>query len=118
AVTLLYLDGHLQQATSRGDGVRGSDWLAKARMIQAIPKQLADAPPRVVLQGELYWRLPGHVQALDGGVNARSAVAGALARDVLDADTASHIGLFVWDWPDGPSDMAARLHALARMGLD
>lgn len=117
AVTLLYLDGHLQQATSRGDGVRGTNWLAKARLIDAIPKHIADAPSHVVLQGELYWRLPGHVQAIDGGVNARAAVAGALARDVLDAKTAARIGLFVWDWPDGPADMAARLGTLARMGL-
>ncbi|MGH8157526.1 MAG: NAD-dependent DNA ligase LigB [Rhodanobacter sp.] len=117
AVTLLYLDGQLQQATSRGDGLHGSDWTAIARLIDAIPKQLAHAPVRVVLQGELYWRLPGHVQVNDGGVNARSAVAGALARDTLDRQTAAKIGLFVWDWPTGPADMPARLAGLSAMGL-
>ncbi|EIL92727.1 NAD-dependent DNA ligase LigB [Rhodanobacter spathiphylli] len=117
AVTLLYMDGHLRQATSRGDGLHGSDWLEKARRIEAIPKTLLHAPKRVVLQGELYWRLPGHVQAGDGGANARSAVAGALARDTLDADTAARIGLFVWDWPSGPADMPARLAGLQAMGL-
>lgn len=117
AVTLLYLDGHLQQATSRGDGLHGSDWTALARLIEAIPKQLPHAPARVVLQGELYWRLPRHVQANDGGANARSAVAGALARDSLDAPTAARIGLFVWDWPSGPADMPSRLAGLQAMGL-
>ncbi|WEN15926.1 NAD-dependent DNA ligase LigB [Rhodanobacter sp. AS-Z3] len=117
AVTLLYMDGQLRQATSRGDGLHGSDWLAKAQLIEAIPKQLSHAPARVVLQGELYWRLPGHVQADEGGANARSAVAGALARDVLDADTAAQIGLFVWDWPSGPAGMEARLAGLRAMGL-
>jgi DNA ligase (NAD+) len=117
AVTLLYVDGRLQQASSRGDGVRGSDWTALARVIDAIPKRLSRAPARVVLQGELYWRLPGHVQADDGGANARSAVAGALARGTLDADSAAHIGLFVWDWPSGPTDMPTRLAGLAAMGL-
>lgn len=29
AVTLLYIDGRLIQATSRGDGLRGSDWTAR-----------------------------------------------------------------------------------------
>src|SRR6185312_3961122 len=75
AVTLLYLDGQLRQATSRGDGVHGSDWTAKAMRIEAIPRHLPHAPPRVVLQGELYWRLSGHVQARDGGANARSTLA-------------------------------------------
>ena len=116
AVTLLYLDGRLHQVSSRGDGLHGSDWTASARRIGAIPKQLPHAPPRVVLQGELYWRLPGHVQAHAGGVNARSAVAGALARDQLEDATAARIGLFVWDWPDGPADMLARLAGLQAMG--
>ncbi|MEO5813608.1 MAG: NAD-dependent DNA ligase LigB [Rhodanobacter sp.] len=117
AVTLLYVDGQLEQAISRGDGRHGSDWTAKAARIQAIPQRLPNAPPRVVLQGELYWRIAGHVQARDGGVNARSAVAGALARDQLDQTTAARIGLFVWDWPSGPPDMSARLAGLQSMGL-
>lgn len=117
AVTLLYVDGRLRQASSRGDGLHGSDWTVLAQRIGAIPKQLAHAPPRVVLQGELYWRLPGHVQADAGGVNARSAVAGALARDRLDDAAAARIGLFVWDWPSGPADMPARLAGLQAMGL-
>ncbi len=117
AVTLLYVDGQLRQASSRGDGLRGSDWTAMAQRIAAIPQHLSPAPARVVLQGELYWRLPGHVQADSGGVNARSAVAGALARDRLDDATAARIGLFVWDWPSGPADMSARLAGLQSMGL-
>jgi DNA ligase (NAD+) len=117
AVTLLYVDGQLRQATSRGDGRHGSDWTMLAQSIGAIPKHLPQAPVRVVLQGELYWRVPGHVQADDGGANARSTVAGALARDTLDPDDAAQIGLFVWDWPSGPADMPARLAGLAAMGL-
>jgi len=117
AVTLVYVDGRLQQAISRGDGLHGSDWTGRVRMIRAVPERLPHAPARVVLQGELYWRLTRHVQASEGGVNARSAVAGALARDELDADTAARIGLFVWDWPDGPTGMSARLAGLKAMGL-
>ena len=116
AVTLLYVNGRLRQASSRGDGVQGSDWTALAQRIDAIPKRLSHAPPRAVLQGELYWRLPGHVQADAGGVSARSAVAGAMARDRLDDATAARIGLFVWDWPDGPAAMPARLAGLQAMG--
>jgi len=116
AVTLLYVDGRLRQASSRGDGLHGSDWTGQARRIAAIPRYLPHAPARVVLQGELVWRLPGHVQATDGGLNARSAVAAAMARDEL-GDAAAHIGLFVWDWPSGPPDMPARLAGLQAMGL-
>ncbi len=117
AVTLLYMDGQLISATSRGDGLHGSDWTAKAMIIDAIPKRLPHAPARVVLQGEIYWRIPHHIQASDGGINARSAVAGAMARDTLDAATAARIGLFVWDWPTGPADMPSRLAGMQSMGL-
>lgn len=117
AVTLLYVDGQLRQAVSRGDGVRGSDWTARMATIDAVPAHLPNAPARVVLQGELYWRLPEHVQAHVGGVGARSAVAGALARTRLDSATAQRIGLFVWDWPSGPADMRQRLTGLGAMGL-
>ncbi len=118
AVTLLYVDGQLRKAVSRGDGLHGSDWTAKAAHIESIPRRLTNAPSRVVLQGELYWRIADHVQARDGGVNARSAVAGALARGSMDAATGRHIGLFVWDWPSGPPDMAQRLAGLHAMGLE
>ncbi|HET6431392.1 NAD-dependent DNA ligase LigB [Dyella sp.] len=117
AVTLLYEHGALRQAVSRGDGVHGTDWTHAARQIAAIPPTLPQAPARVVLQGELVWRLPGHVQATDGGSNARSKVAGAMARDTLDAASAARIGLFVWDWPSGPRGMDQRLAGLRAMGL-
>jgi DNA ligase (NAD+) len=116
AVTLLYVDGRLRQASSRGDGLHGSDWTAQAQRIAAIPKQLPHAPARVVLQGELVWRLPGHVQATAGALNARSAVAAAMTREEL-GDAAARIGLFVWDWPSGPPGMPARLAGLQAMGL-
>ena len=117
AVTLLYVNGVLRQAVSRGDGARGEDWTTKAHSIAAVPKQLPNAPPRVVLQGELVWRLEGHMQATQGSVGARSKVAGALARAQLDAATGAQIGLFVWDWPNGPRDMPARLAGLRAFGF-
>jgi DNA ligase (NAD+) len=117
AVTLLYVDGELRSAVSRGDGERGEDWTVTLRRIGAVPKKLARAPHRVVLQGELYWRLADHVQAERGGVGARSKVAGALQRELLDPATAGNIGLFVWDWPDGPAAMQARLEGLRAFGF-
>ncbi len=118
AVTLLYIDGALRAAVSRGDGERGSDWTVQAQRTAAIPKHLPHAPSRVVLQGELVWRLADHVEADDGGVGARAKVAGAMARIKLDAATADRIGLFVWDWPTGPATMPARMAGLAAMGFD
>lgn len=117
AVTLLYIEGELHSAISRGDGLHGTDWTQPVRRIADVPKRLQNAPARVVLQGELVWRLEAHKQASAGGLGARSRVAGALARDHLDAETAAQIALFVWDWPDGPDDMPSRLDGLRTMGF-
>ena len=116
AVTLVYRDGHLQQAISRGDGRSGQDWTGNARKLPALPARLALAG-EVILQGELYWRLEQHVQASQGSAGARSRVAGAMAGSRLDPATAARIGLFVWDWPDGPESMVARLEGLAALGF-
>lgn len=118
AVTLLYVDGRLQLAVSRGDGERGEDWTTKVESIDAVPKKLPDAPPRVVLQGELYWRLIDHVQATHASTGARSRVAGAMARASIDAETAQSIGFFVWEWPDGPASMPERIERLREFGFD
>ncbi|MCF6752859.1 NAD-dependent DNA ligase LigB [Pseudomonas stutzeri] len=116
AVTLVYRDGRLHRAISRGDGRSGQDWTARARQLPAVPAQL---PRRdeVVLQGELYWRQDAHVQARAGSDGARGRVAGALQGKTSAADSTARIGLFVWDWPNGPAGMTERLAGLAAMGF-
>ena len=116
AVTLIYRRGLLQQAISRGDGIRGQDWTASAQKIAAIPQQLTQ-PLDLLVQGELYWRLNQHVQASAGSVNARATVAGLMRRKTLSAEQASGIGLFVWDWPQGPASLPERTATLATLGF-
>lgn len=116
AVTLAYRGGRLQQVISRGDGSTGQDWTARARRIATIPEHLTEYTD-VILQGELYLRRPGHIQASHGGASARSTVAGLMARHDLQVSQARQIGLFVWDWPNGPQDMQRRLDRLERLGF-
>lgn len=116
AVTLVYRQGQLSQLISRGDGQLGQDWSDAARKIPGIVQQLPE-PIDLVLQGELYWRLDDHVQSTDGGLNARSKMAGLMNRRQLSDIDAAAIGLFVWAWPDGPTDFTERLATLARWGF-
>ncbi|MBA1202935.1 NAD-dependent DNA ligase LigB [Pseudomonas capeferrum] len=116
AVTLVYEAGTLVRLLSRGDGVRGHDWSRHLPHLGHLPRQLLQ-PLDLVLQGELYWRLDGHMQSTAGSLNARSTVAGLMARKRLPADKAQGIGLFVWDWPDGPGSQAERQSRLEQLGL-
>ncbi len=116
AVSLIYREGRLHQAISRGNGVQGHDWTLAAGKISAIPQRLRQ-PLDLLVQGELYWRLNAHVQAQSGSLNARSTVAGMMARKELTIEQASGIGLFVWDWPEGPATLPERLGALGELGF-
>ena len=116
AVTLVYREGRLQRAISRGDGEKGQDWTASVRRIDSIPERLP-TDEAVTLQGELYLRLADHVQARDGGASARSRVAGLLNRHELTAAEARQIGFFAWAWPDGPRTGDDRLERLAQLGF-
>lgn len=116
AVSLVYRKGRLHQAISRGDGVQGHDWTPNARKIGAIPQQLHQ-PIDLVVQGELYWRLLDHVQANSGSVNARGTMAGLMARDSLTVQDGIYIGLFIWEWPEGPDTLPERMAALHKLGF-
>lgn len=117
AITLRYADGELIEAVSRGDGERGQDWTARVLQLPAVPNTLPE-PISAILQGELYWRLEEHVQSRSPSSGARGAVAGAMAQNSPEAATLERIGLFVWDWPDGPDEMAARIARLSALGFD
>lgn len=117
AVTLVYEQGQLQQMISRGDGLLGHDWMAHAAVIQAIPKQLPSTQARITLQGELYLQQSQHIQAQHGSSNARAEVAGLLNRNSLGPAEGDKIGLFIWEWPDGPPSMHERLQHLQDLGF-
>ncbi len=51
AVTLVYRQGRLVQAISRGDGLRGEAWTARARQIPALAKVMTGELADSVLQG-------------------------------------------------------------------
>jgi len=117
AVTVVYRQGRLHRLISRGDGRQGHDWSRHIPALQQVPSQLPQ-PLDLVLQGELYLRSEGHCQACAGGRNARSRVAGLLARTQWQKGEGADIALFVWEWPAGPPGLLERLQALATLGFD
>lgn len=116
AVTLVYRDGKLTQAISRGDGLKGEDWTGKVRLIPSVPQKLTGTLANSVLQGELFWMHDNHIQSQMGGMNARAKVAGAMMRQ-KDNALLSKIGVFIWAWPDGPKDMKTSLAELSKAGF-
>jgi len=87
ACDLVYRDGRLMSAATRGDGRTGEDITPNVRTIKAVPQRLTGAvPPLVEVRGEVFFP----VRAFDGlnaslvragkapFANARNAAAGSL----------------------------------------
>ena len=116
AVTLVYRDGKLNKAISRGNGLKGEDWTQKVSLISAVPQTVSGPLANSTLQGEIFLQREGHIQQQMGGINARAKVAGLMMRQD-DSDTLNSLGVFVWAWPDGPQLMSDGLKELATAGF-
>ncbi|EHL9091595.1 NAD-dependent DNA ligase LigB [Escherichia coli] len=116
AVTLVYRDGKLNKAISRGNGLKGEDWTQKVSLISAVPQTVSGPLANSTLQGEIFLQREGHIQQQMGGINARAKVAGLMMRQD-DSDTLNSLGVFVWAWPDRPQLMSDRLKELATAGF-
>ena len=132
AVSILYINGVLSQAATRGDGSRGEDITANIRTIRNVPLQLLiDNPPaRLEVRGEVFMphvgfeRLNKH--ALELGektfANPRNAAAGSLRQ--LDPNITSKRPLafnaYSIDIAEGinlPNTHYARLQWLKSVGI-
>ena len=88
AISLLYADGVLERAATRGNGVVGEDVTHNVRTIETIPQCLDDAPALLEVRGEVYMSLPDftvlnerRAAAGEGTfMNPRNAAAGTIRR--------------------------------------
>jgi DNA ligase (NAD+) len=87
AVTVIYRNGELETAATRGDGVKGEDVTANVRTIHKVPHKLKGHPPRVVeVRGEVFMPIKGfermNRELVAKGektyVNPRNSAAGSL----------------------------------------
>ena len=95
SVALEYVDGRFVRGATRGDGVVGEDVTENLKTIRSIPMTIPDAPPRLIVRGEVY--MPKSVfhslneqRELEGQslfANPRNAAAGSLRQ--LDPKTAA-----------------------------
>ncbi|MDU1877693.1 NAD-dependent DNA ligase LigB [Citrobacter sp.] len=116
AVTLVYRNGNLVRAISRGNGLKGEDWTHKILQIPSVPHTTKGLLANSTLQGEIFLQQEGHIQQQSGGMNARSKVAGMMMRQ-SNPERLRSLSIFIWAWPDGPAVMSERLEQLTAAGF-
>jgi DNA ligase (NAD+) len=118
AISLVYENGVLVRAATRGDGFRGEDVTANVRAIEAVPLRMRvparEEPPRLLeVRGEVYFPLSGFARFNAAQVaagkkeapNPRNAAAGSL-RQLNPAITAER-PLSIWVYGAGVHEGAA-----------
>lgn len=120
AVSILYVNGVLTQAATRGDGETGEDITANVKTIRNVPKKLlpdadGNVPARLEIRGEVYITRLGFEQMNERAVangrepyaNERNAAAGSL-RNKDPRVTASRPLVFscygVAEWTPEPTE--------------
>ena len=131
AVSVIYRDGLLLRAATRGDGEQGEDITANVRTMRCVPLRLLGAAPALLeVRGEVYMPIAGfhrlNDEQLRAGlktfVNPRNAAAGSLRQ--LDPRITASRPLEVCFYALGalegwsmPSTHSAALAALQAWGL-
>lgn len=132
AVSILYVNGQLTQAATRGDGMTGEDITVNIRTVRNIPlRLLTDNPPaRLEVRGEVFMQQAGfeklNEEALAKGektfANPRNAAAGSLRQ--LDPKITSRRPLVLNAYSIGiaegvrlPDTHFARLQWLKSIGI-
>jgi DNA ligase (NAD+) len=124
SMSLIYEDGRLSVAATRGDGSEGEDVTANIRTIDAIPQQVRapDFPPLFEVRGEVFMSHDDFAalnarQAESGGktfANPRNAAAGSV-RQLNSRITASRpLKFFAWGWGAADSLASASQYEILR----
>jgi DNA ligase (NAD+) len=107
AMSLLYRDGVLERAATRGDGVIGEDVTHNIRTMDSVPKRIDDAPPLLEVRGEVYLSLEDFAMVnerraaagLSTFMNPRNSAAGAIRQ--LDPAQTAERPLQLWAYGIG-----------------
>lgn len=102
AAELVYQNGKLVRASTRGDGEWGEDILPAIRAIQRIPKRLDTTIAHVILHGEIFTRLDLVTDQLTPYASARHFSAATLHTKTPNKNNLAVLDFFPWQWINHP----------------
>jgi len=128
SIELVYEDGELDRAVTRGDGEEGEEVTENVRTIRSLPLVLADAPERLAVRGEVYMPRSAFTdlneeriqEGKDPFANPRNAAAGTVR--LLDPSTVAErpLDVFAYDVLATSADLSSQAEVwdlFERLGL-
>lgn len=126
ALSLLYEDGQLRRAATRGDGQTGEDVTHTVRVVERIPHRLASgAPGRLEIRGELFMSRADFAelnrrQASDGEkpfANPRNAAAGSIRQLDPEVTRQRPLSFHAYGWGLCEPELGSPSHYAAMCSL-
>ena len=119
SIELVYRDGVLDRAVTRGDGSRGDDVTQNVKTIGAVPLKI-DVEGLLAARGEIYMPRPGfqalNEEKLSEGrepfSNPRNAAAGSLRQQDPSTTAERPLNIFVYDLIRSDTDVESQTEAL------
>lgn len=132
SLSLLYVNGKLERAATRGDGAVGEDVTANAKTIDNVPHELSGKswPERIEVRGEVYMSgddfLAMNAAEEEAGrktfANPRNAAAGSLRQKDVTVTKSRSLRFFAYAWGEVSSHFAETqseaVHRFADWGFD
>ena len=128
ALSMVYTDGHLTRAATRGDGRVGEDITLNVMQIKAVPHKLHNPTPLLEVRGEIYmpvssFKALNEEQLAKGErifANPRNAAAGSLRQKDPSITASRNLSFFSYQLAHGPthfSNHGQTLDYLKEQGL-
>jgi DNA ligase (NAD+) len=124
SIELVYEDGELEAAVTRGDGVVGEDVTANVRTVRSVPLSLTDAPEELVVRGEILMPKDGFQELnrrrVERGdepfANPRNAAAGTVR--LLDPSVVAErpLEVYVYDVLRTSAELSSQTEAVELIG--
>lgn len=132
SITLIYEEGHLKEAATRGDGTTGEGVLPNVQTIRSIPLVLRDssAPPLLEVRGEVFMSKKAFndlnaIREREGEplfANPRNAAAGSVRQLDSTITARRKLSAFLyavarWEGENAPATQTEQLGALTHLGF-
>ena len=118
-ISLLYQDGILKRAETRGNGTVGEDVTHNAKVVPSIPKRISITDRKVIVDGEMICTYKDFEQFKDKYKNPRNFASGSIR--LLDSKECSkrHLTFVAWDCISGveAETLSEKLDKLAELGF-
>ena len=118
--SLMYVDGKLIKAETRGNGIIGENILHNAQHLKNVPQQISTDKEVIVIDGEVICTYTDFEPFQDEYKNPRNFASGSIRLLNAEESEMRHLSFIAWDGIEGfdETTLSAKLDKIAKYGFE